>query len=308
MQPLHQVDNIQLPSCMYHMKSQHEIVETNDPDMKTLIEKDRKIVNDLVTLTNEVKELSLRLGHSFGESSPELVKEGSQGMTTGANKLSPQLPDGITDLVISASVAQPAFSAVLIEEFLKLHGVHVAVTTQKHSSLVRDVPDNYLAITGGLGSRLQHDVDQLVFSFMWKDDPLCPSLMHDPKLQTRVVGDANIARYLARLLAPQLYNEDNVGAAADIDRWIDVSVQLCNGNSKEKDSVLKSMNSHLGKNDYFCDSCITLADITLLAALLANNDHVKNLPKNVKKWFGNMSSCFQDAISRFNVPTTWTAQ
>jgi hypothetical protein len=313
MKPLHQVDNIEVPPCVYSMKSLHEIVDTNNPDMKTLQEKDRRIADDLLALTEEVKKLSLRLGHAFGESTVEMLKDGLQSMNVGETtsmKLSPpQLPNGITDLVISTSVTQPTFSAVLMGEFLQRHGVPVAVISQKHSSLRAAVPENYLAVAGGPSSRLERSVEQLVFTLIWKDDPMCPSLMHIPKLQTRVIGDANIARYLARLIAPQLYDESDVEASADIDRWIDASVTLCNGSSKEKDSVLKTMNSSLGKSsDYLCNGCITLADVTLLAALLANADHAKTLPKNVKKWFANVSKCFPDTISRFNVPATWSAQ
>jgi len=309
MRPLHQVENIPVPSVMYQMKSLHEVVETDDPDMKTLLEKDRKIADDLVALTNEVKELSLKLGHTFGQ--PSTTTTGMKSITEGTRKLqlSTNLPNGITDLVISTSVAQPAFSAALIGEFLQQHGIHTAMIAQKHSSLVTDVPENYLAVTNGLGSRLQHTVDKLAFTFVWKaSDPFTPSLMHSPSIQTRVMGDANIARYLARLLVPQLYNEDDVAGVAAIDRWIDSAVQLYNGNSKEKDSVVKAMNSHLGKNDYFCGGSVTLADVTLLGALLANSDHVKTLPKNAKKWFQNMSSHFGNTISRFGVPATWTSQ
>jgi len=308
MKPLHQVDQVELPTTMYHMKSLHnnDGPECSDPDMKTLVEKDRKIANDLVALTSEVKELSRRLGHKFGETPQGFVKQASATTTGTAAPIS--LPDGITDLVISTSIAQPAFSAVLIGEIIKSNGVHVATVTQKHSSLVGEVPENYLAVTGGLGGRIQHSIDKLVFTFQWKGDALCPSLMDSPREQTRIVGDANIARYLCRILLPHLYNEDDVENVLDIDKWIETSVQLSNGSSKEKDAAVKAMNSHLGKCEYFCNESVTVADVTLLAALLANAGHVKSLPKNVKKWFATMASCFGTTLSRFNVPASWTAQ
>lgn len=286
------------------MKNLHDTGNgVTDPDMQTLVEKDKKITNDLVSLTEEVKELSRRLGHTFGESSP-LVS----GKVKTQTVLPGNLPDGIVDFVISASVSQPAFSAVLIGEFLKSEGIHVATLTQKHSSLSGEIPDDFLAVSGGLGGRLQHDVEKLVFTFLWKDEPFCPSLMISTQLQTKIIGDANIGRHLCRILCPQLYNEDDIDISADIDKWIDASVQMNNGNSKEKDSALKSMNSHLGRNNYFCGETITLADITILASLLANSNYVKSLPKNVKKWFLNVSSCFKNSLARFNLPSAWTAQ
>jgi len=304
MKPLHQDATVEIPTCMYPMRNIHATEDGGtDPDMKTLVEKDKKITNDLVSLTEEVKELSRRLGHTFGESSP-LVS----GKVKTQSALPADLPDGIMDFVISASVLLPAFSAVLIGEFLKSQGIHVATLTQKHSSLTGEVPDNFLAISGGLGSRLQHDVEKLVFTFLWKEEQFCPSLMLSTRLQSKITGDANIGRHLCRILCPQLYNEDDLDIAANIDKWIETSVQMSNGNSKEKDSAVKAMNSHLGRNNYFCGETITLADVTILASLLANSSYVKSLPKNVKKWFLTVSSCFKNTISHFNVPSAWSAQ
>jgi len=312
MKPLHQDSKVDLPTCMYPMKSLHNTMESDisDPDMKTLTEKDKKIASDLVSLTEEVKALSHRLGHKFGDQMPAGLQKGSCSLLSGnvkTSELISKLPNGIVDFVISSSVTHPAFSAVLIGEILQLQGTHVAMVTQKHSSLRSDVPDNFLAVTGGLGGRLQHNVEKLVLTFVWKEDLFSPSLMMSPLLQTRIIGDANIGRHLCRILCPQLYDEDNAVVAAGIDKWIDVSVQMSNGSSKEKDAALKSMNSHLGMKDLFCGETITLADVTLLASLLANCSYIKSLPKNVKKWFSSMSSCFKNTLSRFNVPSTWTA-
>merc|ERR1719193_1584449 len=290
------------------MKSLHANADmASDPDMKTLMEKDRRIANDLVALTEEVKELSRRLGHSFGEPGQGVGKlSGGSAALPGNRPLSLQLPEGITDLVISTSLSKPAFSAVLIGEFLKSNGVHLATVTQKHSSLASSVPKYYFSVTGGLNGRIRCAVEQLVFTFMWKEDAVCPALMHSPKLQTRIVGDANVARYLCRILAPLLYNEDDIDAVVEIDRWIETSVQICNGSSKEKDSALKAMNAHLGKNDYFSNGQLTLADITLLGALFANTAHAKSLPKNLKKWFQSMSVLFKNTVRGFEIPTAWT--
>ena len=46
-----------------------------DPDMKTLVEKDKKIATDIVLLTEELKELSRKLGHNFGETVPVVVEK-----------------------------------------------------------------------------------------------------------------------------------------------------------------------------------------------------------------------------------------
>ena len=69
---------------------------------------------------------------------------------------------------------------------------------------------NFLAALGGLSGRLQHHVENIVLTFVWKDDPFCPSLMQSPLLQTRIIGDVNIGCYLCQILYPQLYDENNI--------------------------------------------------------------------------------------------------
>merc|ERR1712048_1230558 len=136
MKPIHQVEHVALPNTMYNMKSLHNNnntamdVDVKDPDMKTLMEKDRKIASDLNTLTEEVKELSRRLGHTFGErGSVGGVVSAKSAFAAAGKPLNVQLPAGITDLVVSTSLERPALSAVLIAEFLKSNGVHVATVT-----------------------------------------------------------------------------------------------------------------------------------------------------------------------------------
>ena len=82
--------------------------------------------------------------------------------------------------------------------------------------------------------------------------------------------------------------------------------QISNGNTKEKDAALKSLNAHLGRNQGFlCSGRLTLADIAVLAAILGARSNFKTLPKNAKVWFQTMSSSFD--LKNFNVPSTWTS-
>jgi len=306
LKPIYSDVNVEIPSCMYQMKSLHgkseSVMELNEPDLKSLVDKERKITADLQLLTEELKNLSAKLGHTFGESSPLISKKVDKVTISDCN-----LPEGISDFVVSVSPVQPALSAVLIGELLRSNGIHVATPTQRHSSLKDDIPENYLAAMGGLSGRIQQHVEKVVLTFIWKYDPFCPYLMQSPLRQTKIIGDANIGRYLCRILCPNIYNENNVEQIAIIDKWVDASVQMTNGNTKEKDAVLKSMNSHLGKNEMFCSPHLTLADITLFAALLTNINQFKSIPKNVKKWFVQMSKYFHDTVSKFNVPDSWIA-
>jgi len=50
--------------------------------------------------------------------------------------------------------------------------------------------------------------------------------MYSPILQTRIIGDINIARYISRFLLPDLYEENSAEVVASIDQWMDASKQV----------------------------------------------------------------------------------
>jgi len=301
--PIHGDLNVEVPTCMYGMKSLHGSGNGTmiNPELQSLLEKDKKIATDLVLLSRELQEMSMRLGHKFGESASALESP----LSIKVKNFGQDLPAGILDLAISVSPCQPALSAVLIAELLESSGIHVALPTQKHSSLREEIPSHLLAATGGLSGRVHHQIEKLIFTFIWKQDVFAPSLMHSPRLQTRIMGDTNIARYLCRLFCPQLYDESNIDIVLLADKWIDTSVKISNGNSKEKDSAVKAMNAHLGRSQFFCGDSITLADITLLSAILANSNVFKSLPNNVLAWFNRMRLAFSNTVSRVGVPQAW---
>merc|ERR1711877_32475 len=111
-----------------------------------------------------------KLGHNFGDPPPQgVVTKSSSALSGNVSKIDVNLPDGITDVVISNTVSRPAFSAVLIAEYLNARGVNLATASQKHSSLTSDVPADFLAATGGSRGRTNIKVDKILFSFMWKE-------------------------------------------------------------------------------------------------------------------------------------------
>ena len=120
-----------------------------------------------------------------------------------------------------------------------------------------------------------------------------PSLMVSPKSQTAVHGEATIARYLARLLNPS-YDSDDICRATEIDNYVDLAYLLTNGKTKEKDSVLKTLNAKLGKSEWLVGSQQTLADIVLWSAV-HQSGQAKSAPANVKKW---LSRCSDDSAFR----------
>ena len=106
-----------------------------------------------------------------------------------------------------------------------------------------------------------------------------PTLMVNPRSQVTVEGEGTIARHLARLLHPS-YDDEDIVKATEIDQWVDTASQYSKGNNKEKNSVLKNMNSKLGKSEWLVGSGLSLADVMMWGVLVGTN----GVPVNVQAW------------------------
>ena len=108
--------------------------------------------------------------------------------------------------------------------------------------------------------------------------------MVNPRTQTTIHGEGNIARYMARLLTPSYDDEGDVVAATVIDQWVDSAAQFAHGNNKERAAVLKSMNAYLGNHEWMVGQSLTLADVILWGVITQAKEDDK-APSNVKKWY-----------------------
>lgn len=106
--------------------------------------------------------------------------------------------------------------------------------------------------------------------------------MVDPTRQTVIQGEANVARYLARLLYPD-WDDTNI-FTTQVDDLLDTAqLQILEGNSKEKAAAVRTLNSTLGKRDWLVGNEPSLADVFCWSAL-HQTSQVAGSPNNVKKW------------------------
>ena len=105
-----------------------------------------------------------------------------------------------------------------------------------------------------------------------------------PHNQTPVEGIANISRYICREFCPEYYEGRGPEQAAVVDGWLDaVGGTYIFGSSKEKTSILRRLNAHLGSNDFLAGTEITLADIVAYGVICGGPGGQK-LTGNVKTW------------------------
>ncbi len=105
-----------------------------------------------------------------------------------------------------------------------------------------------------------------------------------PHNQTPVIGIASVARFLCREYRPDLYESlGSLEQSAQIDSWLDaLTGSLLHGGSKEKTSVMRRLNSHLGSSPFLAGDRVSLADIVGYAVVC--NDSEQKVSGNVKLW------------------------
>jgi len=107
------------------------------------------------------------------------------------------------------------------------------------------------------------------------------SLIVSPGKQTPVIGEVNIARYLARQLTP-CYDADFV-TATQIDTLLDHAAILLHGNC-DTSSAIKSLSQLLGKKKWFVGTHqSSLADIVIWSAIKQRHLSAK-VPDNMRQW------------------------
>lgn len=121
--------------------------------------------------------------------------------------------------------------------------------------------------------------------------------MVNPQKHTPLMGEATIARYLARLLSPAYDEDENIVMATEIDTWVDGLSQLLDGEPAEKTNVIKSLNSRLGKNNWLAGDSMSLADVAMWSAMHQSGRSAK-ASGNVKKWLDrcNEQAAFQKTL------------
>ncbi|XP_064633577.1 aminoacyl tRNA synthase complex-interacting multifunctional protein 2-like [Lineus longissimus] len=280
-------------NCMYSLKkveaAKMDVAHSDTPcngfdqsPLAALEARQDAILKKLATLQTEVNKLEAE--SKTGISAPmAMACQPACGIQESPYELSSGV---IEDVVVNASPENPPYSLFILYQLLKGQ-YRVMTATHMHSS-VKDIPENLRIAfrNGGRGSRSDF---QIAITLIWKDVKHGPTLMVSPGAQTRLEGEAAIARFIGRMMKPA-YDACDPVIATQIDSWLDIATNLVlGGNAKEKASALKSLNSALGKRDWLVGNSLTFADIVMWSAL-QQKGQVEGAPANVKKWLKSCSN------------------
>lgn len=270
--------DVPLPNCMYTMKSLHSFdqektiaatiscpTETGNHEIDTLAQRQYDILRNLGQLKDEVEQLAKKLNYTLGSQTSVQANEVPKKKT---RKLEPPtLEEGTLDFIIASSSEAYSVSPIVLASILRSRGVNITTPAHCHSSLKAPLPGDLKKLTNGVTGSLKGGRSKAMFTYMWKNESFLPALIYKPSMYTKIYGDVNIARFLSRVFAPDLYADQPMDVVTSIDKWLDVANQMNHGSKKDQEAALKSMNQYLGKHEYLASNEATLADVVLLSSL-----------------------------------------
>jgi len=285
---------IALPTCMYEMKKIQDAKSTTEqesnedqsypPEITRLFQRQIKNLKDLENIRKQLDSLEKKAGvkHKDIHHRVERREEKDQVVI-------PQDED--VDIVITAKPSNPPFSAFILFNYLKQQGMQLFSACHKHSNLKGTVPFDLMKSIGWKDSVVQSH-DKLNFTFIWKEDQFGPSVIVNPRVQTAIKGDANIARFLCRKFAPQLYECLSENGTLIADYLLDLATsQIVNGDAEAKKNALVQFEKQLANKRWLVDDKLSIADIVVFSAIRITKS-TGLIPQNMQKWFRSIKEKF----------------
>lgn len=164
----------------------------------------------------------------------------------------------VQDVVIYCPPSAPPYALLALYKYVS-RKIPCSYRVLVHSSAMREATPEIKEFFAGVQ---RAEKPRLTVTVIWKSDCRAPTMVVSPHNQTPVEGIANILRYICREFSLELYEGNGLETAAKIDSWLDmITGTLVHGGAKEKASVMRRLNSHLGSASFLAGGKLSLADI-----------------------------------------------
>ncbi|XP_012727867.2 aminoacyl tRNA synthase complex-interacting multifunctional protein 2 isoform X1 [Fundulus heteroclitus] len=290
---------IDLPTCMYKLPNIHTRQGNScspdhalqngdvDPAVKALEARQDEIMRKLYelkaaveglakTVTTPDADLDVTVSSSLSsQSSSCAIFKG----TTNLDALLGKDLGALRDIVINANPAKPPLTLLVLHGLL-CQRYRVLSTVHVHSSVSGVRPQLLSCLGPKHADSYARHMFQLGFTLIWKDVPK-PQMKFSVRNMCPIEGEANVARFLFKLLAPY---PSYPALATLVDSWVDTAFyQLADGSAKERAAVLRAVNSALGRGPWLSGPEFSLADVACYCCLLQNGP-AASTAANVQRW------------------------
>uniref|UniRef100_U5EZS6 Aminoacyl tRNA synthase complex-interacting multifunctional protein 2 n=1 Tax=Corethrella appendiculata TaxID=1370023 RepID=U5EZS6_9DIPT len=308
--PILQKVEIDLPNCMYKIKSIHatsnNVVSNNQknyteemPELEELAARQAKILQQLAELKEQLLSMRTDLklcNKPAQQQQQQSVKAQSPIKTvTKQVKLEPINVSYLKDFVVNADPATVPFSLIALKN-LWLNRLNLIIECFTHSNIEKLTDDAILfqRCLEAANKNTNESLPKLKISLIWKKIDGDTEMIASPILFVPIYGETNIIRFLSRI-GPNEYNyELDVMKSTEIDQLLDAchilpKVKL----TKERQTIMCLLNDKLGKSKYFGGEEISMVDIAVSSTLTQFKTILsKIIAPNLKQWHKRVTEIF----------------
>ncbi|XP_076053040.1 aaRS-interacting multifunctional protein 2 isoform X2 [Oratosquilla oratoria] len=293
-------ENISLPTCMYHIEPLNTISKLDVASSyygqsgNTLLDhttSDMKVPDSVLKLEarqegilKKLKDLKQQVLLLEQKQGCPRITGGTPAVGTAASHV-PVKEGVVHDMVISAHPKHAPYGLLILRQMLKNCGMPVYASNHVHSS-IPEVGQNLKTqfADAPCGGRSSH---QLGFTVQWKSVK-STDLMVNPIAQSKVVGEANIVRYISRLFPQNSpYNYEACGTIegiAEVDTMFDtIQSNVIEGKNKDKAAMVKQYNARLANSKWLLGGDMSIVDVFAWSAFKQTGLDV-TAPAHLSKW------------------------
>uniref|UniRef100_A0A182Q9I0 AIMP2 thioredoxin-like domain-containing protein n=1 Tax=Anopheles farauti TaxID=69004 RepID=A0A182Q9I0_9DIPT len=291
----------EVPTCMYTLKPVSSYAydptaftdilsgsSSGAPDLeekeelRMLAERQQRVLQQLAELKKEILAMRTELKLS----APTAPAQSSSALKSKAQlKAEPINLTYLQDFVVNASPEFVPYSLLALKNLWKDRlNLHVECFTHSTVPKLSEEALNFQNVITQSGTTATN-LPQIKVTLIWKNVGAYTEMITSPTSYVPICGEVNILRYLSRC-GPSEFNYEQLDNVDEVDSILDACYLLLNKqNVKQRQQILRTLGSKLGKLAGFGGEELSLCDIAFTSA-------VKQVQRTVAKDINpNMAKC-----------------
>uniref|UniRef100_A0A182MCG9 AIMP2 thioredoxin-like domain-containing protein n=1 Tax=Anopheles culicifacies TaxID=139723 RepID=A0A182MCG9_9DIPT len=262
--------------------------KAENDELRMLAERQQRVLQQLAELKNEI--LSLRTELKLNAKAP--VQSSTAPKSKAQLKAEPINISYLQDFVVNASPEYVPYSLLALKNLWK-NRLDLQVECFTHSTVPKlsDEAVNFQNAITNSGVSTAPNLPQIKVTLIWKNVGAYTEMITSPTSYVPICGEVNILRYLSRC-GPSEFNYEQQDNVDEVDSILDACYLLLNKqNTKQRQQILRTLGSKLGKAAGFGGADLSLCDIAFTSA-------VKQVQRTIAKDINpNMAKCMGRVVT-----------
>ncbi|XP_052895292.1 probable aminoacyl tRNA synthase complex-interacting multifunctional protein 2 isoform X1 [Anopheles moucheti] len=261
--------------------------KAENDELRMLAERQQRVLQQLAELKNEI--LSLRTELKLNAKAP--VQPSTPLKSKAELKAEPINLTYLQDFVVNASPEYVPYSLLALKNLWKNRlNLHVECFTH---STVPKLSDEALTFQNAIknSESVASNLPQIKVTLIWKNVGAYTEMITSPTSYVPICGEVNILRYLSRC-GPREFNYEQQDNVDEVDSILDACYLLLNKqNIKQRQQILRTLGSKLGKAAGFGGGELSLCDIAFTSAVKqVQRTIAKDINPNMAKCMGRVAT------------------